>query len=272
MEILKNSENELVIFSKAELKNSAEYWSEDRIKNAKPKDIVINLPPNFKPSKIDTVGTVTRADVTQYPFKLCGKLFFSDSNGNDYFASAQFCGDNAIILTAAHCVFDYENGNYYENFMFKEAYNNGGGNKHPIRAVCIKTDWRSKHNYGFDYSLMITDSKESQNLSYALKFPTEKIMAIGYPSNYDNAKRMQKVDGTKGYIKNNIVQMLNNPMYKGCSGGAWFDEKNNIVGLNSFSYVGEDNTEYGPYFDDNFESLFQFTKKYIYKECSKWQK
>lgn len=257
MRVISNSENEMVIFDDEEVKQASAYWTEARMLDAKP--TMVNLPalPGFT-SSLSESGEISRADVSQYPFNQGGKLFVRRGD-RDSVASGQFCGDPALMLTAAHCVCDGSSGQYYEDLVFCKAYANGAYKIYPIRAVCIKKAWYPNTQYQYDYSFIITQFPNTEYLNYKLQIPGEEITAIGYPLDYESGKYMQKVDGKKGGIDKGIVQMLSNPMEGGASGGAWL-QNNTVVGLNSFLRENHKNEVFGPYLDESFESLFQFAK------------
>ncbi|WGZ32828.1 hypothetical protein [Xylella fastidiosa] len=103
--------------------------------------------------------------------------------------------------------------------------------------------------------------------------------AIGYPVNYGHKGFfLQKVNGSKGKIFDfvdsqgnvisKVVQMLDNPMLEGSSGGAWIAKLNAskkgygnyAVGLNSFGYTEEPTITYGPYFDKKVFKLLNKVK------------
>lgn len=72
-----------------------------------------------------TVRVNAQSDVTQkfYPFRAIGKLFFN-INGSSYVCSASLIKPG-VIVTAAHCVANYGKSQFYSNWQFVPAYNNG---------------------------------------------------------------------------------------------------------------------------------------------------
>ena len=60
---------------------------------------------------------------TYYPFRAAGKLFFQ-INGANYLCSASLIKPG-LVVTAAHCVANYGQSQFYSNWQFVPAYNNG---------------------------------------------------------------------------------------------------------------------------------------------------
>jgi hypothetical protein len=217
-------------------------------------------------------GTPTRANVNERPFWNGGKLFFSDDKGNNYWGSAQFCAHNQMVLTAAHCVMNATTGQWYTKFHFVRAYSIGFGQRVGVRAVGVWTWWSKPpvgvNRYAYDYAWAITKEKSGAGwMGLHTHMPYPAFLAIGYPNNYGAGQSMYRVDGTEGTISENIVQMVGNPMRKGCSGGAWvkiIGDKNWVVGINSFSKSLQPDNEYGPYLERVFFDLYTYMKnKYL---------
>lgn len=286
----------LTIATPKAMETDKEYWTPERLKNAKPMEtptisekelqkLQMEAPqsavekPQIKEgspphrgnaekkamTKATTPGVPERANVNERPYWNGGKLYFTKPGGGDYVCSAQFTGQNNILLTAAHCVRDGTTGAWNTNFKFFRAYNNGGGQSVTTNCAVAYYMWFTPHNnFKYDYAFLRTNQTSGAGwLGWKTGIPYNTWTAIGYPANYGNNQYMYKVDGSKGTVANGIVQMLNNPMRSGNSGGAWIAEVttprvggNYAVGLNSF-HVGNDQTsEYGPYFDGDFVTLY----------------
>lgn len=218
---------------------------------------------------LKTPGQPRKADVQKMPFSGGGKLFFSTPSG-DASCSAQFVGNSEkVIMTAAHCVVDKDTGQKYSNFTFYRAYAEGGGQQVGIECGAVNKKWKQKAdqppNFAYDYAFFLTHVTSSGgSLGLKMEIPDTKLTAIGYPENYGNSQYMYAVDGSKGTLSGHIVQMVNNPMRNGNSGGAWIGDLNKgdyAVGLNSFHVSGESTSEYGPFFNDETWDLYQFVKQ-----------
>jgi hypothetical protein len=265
-----------------------EYWTEERLKTATPistmkvsdeqlkrlmKDSEENLQVKSKAIEsagqdITTTGVPERANVSERPFWNGGKLYFTKPNGKNYICSAQFTGQNNILLTAAHCVRDGNTGEFYKNFIFYRAYNNGGGQKVGWECAMAYYMWANPPmNFKYDYAFIHTNTTSGAGwLGMVTQIPFNSFTAIGYPENYGNNQYMYKVQGNKGSNSGGVVEMTGNPMRSGNSGGAWIGDLttphvggNYAIGLNSFHNDAHPNSEFGPLFDDQTLSLYQKT-------------
>lgn len=262
------------------------YWTEERMNNAIPLPLPevsdeeleillggkgqadIDVQTQEGSGRALTPGVPVRANVGQRPFWNGGVLFFTKPNGKNYQCTAEFTGQNNILLTAAHCVRDGNTGAWYSNFNFRRAYNNGGGQSVGWQCAMAYYMWASPPmNFKYDYAFIHTTSKSGAGwLGWKTQIPYTTWTAIGYPQNYGNNRYMYEDEGSKGPVSNGIVQMNNNPMNFGASGGAWIAELtiphvggNYAVGLNSFINSSNPGKMWGPLFDSGFVSLYNKT-------------
>jgi len=249
------------------------YWTEERMENAKP----VACPQIAHSDLVSTQQGEPKSDLTKpkdadtskKPFLYGGKYFFSDYYGNDFCGSAQLCGHTRLILTAGHCVIDAskKDPEFHRNCMFARIHPNKKVEINPVGIRCIRVEYL-KGNIGFDYAFGIL-----QYSSGVTEFPSpvyvrglqvgDEVIATGYPDNYGKGNKMQQTQGKIIYktdlptIGGAVIQMDNNPMGGGCSGGAWYRPNNNsIVGINTFAYGPEaETTLWGPYFGKEFDEL-----------------
>lgn len=279
-----------------------DYWTEERMKAAKPLDLPtlapeqhrkllqIPLGPEAKeppkvaepgdgtakggaPSDPSPKGAPAKANVRERPFWNGGKWFFTKASGGDYVCSAEFVGSKRVVMTAAHCVMDGATGQWHKNFKFVRAYDNGGGQSVGWDCMSVKTAWHtSGPNYPYDYAFVYASSDSGAGwLGLMTDIPYSQFWAIGYPGNYDNGKYMYKVEGTKGTVSGGTVAMNGNPFGGGSSGGAWIGDLttpvaagNYAIGLNSY-YVGHTDPMYSPYFDNVTFGLYEYVRD---KKCT----
>ncbi|MCD8459797.1 hypothetical protein LPH44_12045 (plasmid) [Xylella taiwanensis] len=216
-------------------------------------------------------GVPEEADVDQRPFWNAGRLYFTTSTG-DYMCTAEFVGSNQILMTAAHCLMD-DNGNWHTNIVFAPRYRGGKRFKNSgTGCKSVPSNYITKDgiNHVADYGFITSNRSGPGWLGLKIRIPYTKWTAIGYPDNYKGGRHLMRVDGSKGSsYENDTVQMLNNPMGEGSSGGAWIAEVNTsnsvggnyAIGLNSFSSPGDRNTTYGPYFNQYTFDIFNKVKK-----------
>lgn len=253
------SNNEADIKHFPETLSTENYWSAERMRNAKPmpepeisdyeiqklqeeaqsvtdsstSEVLIIEP---SPAKTNIDGSIPakpaleRADVNQRPFWNAGKLYFSKSDG-DYVCSAQFVGHKRVLMTAAHCLRDKKTGDWYKNFMFYQRYEDGSSWNDSFKIGCaaVRNDWITgddSWNWSKDYGFLTTflDSNAGW-LGMKSGIPYSSWTSIGYPSNYGDGKYLMKADGHMGEkLSHGVIRMDKNPMGPGSSGGAWIAE------------------------------------------------
>jgi len=74
----------------------------------------------FTTSEVNAIGDLT---VNYYPYRAAGKLFFNIGSSS-YLCSASLIKPG-IVVTAAHCVANYGQKQFYSGWTFVPAYNNG---------------------------------------------------------------------------------------------------------------------------------------------------
>ncbi|ALQ96757.1 hypothetical protein B9J09_04500 [Xylella fastidiosa subsp. pauca] len=222
-------------------------------------------------------GVPEEANVDHYPFRNAGRIYATDFLV-DSVCTAQFVGSNQVLMTAAHCLID-EDGNWLSNIVFSPRFR-GKDRFKTLKIDCkgVPTDAivNGERNLGKDYGFVTTYEKGIGSFGLKSNAPGSNLTAIGYPINYGKALYLQKVNGSRGKIFNykdskgrvisKVVQMLDNPMRDGSSGGAWIDNLNTrsrgggnyVVGLNSYYLSKEPTIIYSPYFD---EKVFELLNK-----------
>lgn len=218
-------------------------------------------------------GKPEPADVTTRPFRSVGRLFFQNEFGENS-CTAAFVGSSTVLLTAAHCVRDGRSGAWFSKFRFYRAYANGEGERFTTRCVATMSTWPSSTgpNHAVDYAFIKTHQATTAGwLGMRSGVPFVTWTAVGYPENYGDAEYQYEVTGSKGTLENNILQMLQNPMGRGSSGGAWIGDVttatsgNYAISVNSFRQPRDPDSMYGPYFDAAVAALFAF----VSNDCRK---
>lgn len=200
----------------------------------KKKTLVIESSPgDGSPIPKGVKGVVEEADVDQYPFSNAGILYFTEANGVDNACTAEFVGSNRVLMTAAHCLVD-DNGKWYKNIVFHPR--SRGKNRIEILKTACKgvpdgAVTQTGRDLRKDYGFITTYKKNPSWLGLRSGVPYTEWAAIGYPINYGNALYLQRVYGFKGTtfsgVSDGIVEMKDNPMENGSSGGAWIGKLNN---------------------------------------------
>jgi V8-like Glu-specific endopeptidase len=213
-----------------------------------------------------------------YPHKWIGRLSFTTPGGTSYCSGTSISGN--VMLTAAHCIYDTTNNQFYSNWVFRPAYRNGTS---PYGAFAATTCWVltawvnlsgsfaintwSRHDVGV---CKMGNNAAGQTLNNAVGWMGRQwnqpyirhFFNMGYPFNdYNNnplanaglylrtcvAESFQQTTETRGMGCN---------YGPGISGGPWIaGYKISLVagyadGVNSGLFVGTRNL-YGPRFNSN---------------------
>jgi V8-like Glu-specific endopeptidase len=194
------------------------------------------------------------------PYWSTGRLVFRMNDGKLYSCTAQFVDDLKVILTAAHCVYNFAAQGWNSDFTFQRAYSDGTtAQTVGWRCLSIFDAYHTpSKNRGYDYAFILADKNDEEKpLTMAIGTPPSKpLTAVGYPRNYGDGKFLYKVDGDWASEDSGIVTMSGNPMRHGNSGGAWFSGfkvdgglgDNLVFSLNSGHLEGNDTEELGPLF------------------------
>lgn len=247
----------------AEQRQVVDYWTEDRMKNAVPREKKVD--PRAKP------GGTSGATAVQVPATpLFGKVFFTEK-GTNYVCSGTVTqsANQSVVTTAGHCVNEGP-GAYVTNFAFVPKYENGSRPYGTWTAKTLVTtnQWRTSGDFNHDvgFAVMNTNSTKQTltaavggaypiafNLGYNLTFD-----AYGYPAArpYDG-QLLWRCSGKAGTDTSggSTDHRLPCTMTGGSSGGGWITG-GKLNSLNSFGYRGEKDVMYGPYFGSVEQSTY----------------
>lgn len=239
----------------ADVTSLSEYWTEDRIGSTTGTE-QSEPAPEDEGSGATVAATPTQADVDEHPYDKAGKLVYTKPDGTRWHCSAQFVGSGSIIMTAAHCVRNKDDGRWNSNFLFLRARTpNGQAQRVEAFGPATYRGFWDGNLIRWDYAFLRTrQASPVGHMPLRLTIPDTSFEAIGYPGAHSNGNRMMKVTGTKGQVRNGTVQMLGNNMRSGNSGGMWHSGE--AIGLNS-SHLSSRN-EWGPYFDGAVQDLWTY--------------
>jgi len=189
---------------------------------------------------------LTAATNTQYPYRASGKLTFQKPNDNrTWYCSASMI-QRGLVVTAAHCVANYGQSQYYHNWHFFPGYRNGAapyGNWTVYQAWVKTAYYNGTDNcsqYGVvcpdDVAVLILNPQNNRYVGtqtgwygygyggYGYYHGIAHITQIGYPLCLDNGKRMERNDShgfvSSGNSSNTVIGSL---MCGGSSGGPWLE-------------------------------------------------
>jgi V8-like Glu-specific endopeptidase len=240
-----------------------------------PEDFGTNNHP-FTTARADLFGLNTNK---VYPYRAAGKLFFNIGTAG-YICSASLI-KRGVVVTAAHCVANYGQSQFYSGWQFVPGYRNGVG---PFGTWTAKQVWILTSYYkGTDgcaqYGVICPDDVAVIVLNgtpgntagwlgywYGGGFTSNhlfQITQLGYPAGLDNAAYMERNDSygyTSGSLSNNTI--IGSNMNGGSSGGPWlenfglpsvltgetngsFPPQNVVVGVTSWGYTSISAKEQG---------------------------
>ena len=209
-----------------------------------PDDYGLNAHP-FTTERAD-LGTATLANATNkfYPYRAAGKLFFLIGSST-YMCSASLIKPG-IVVTAAHCVANYGQSQFYTGWQFIPGYRNGIAPyaiSTAATAFVLTKYWNGTDNcavYGVvcpdDVAVIVLNYKPGTKIfvgkntgyfgygwdGYGFSGTLTHISQMGYPAGLDYAAYMERNDSygyTDATYSNNTV--IGSNMDGGSSGGPW---------------------------------------------------
>ena len=190
--------------------------------------------------------TGTHKDPTQfyYPYRAAGKLFFNIGSAS-YVCSASLIKPG-VIVTAAHCVANYGQSQFYSSWVFVPAYYNGTApyGTYTGRSAAILTKYYNGTDNCYQYGVVCPDdvavivlNKNAQGYlpgqitgtlgygwnGYGFNSSGQSLITqIGYPVALDSGALAQRNDlqgfVSTSYSNNTVIGSLETG---GSSGGPW---------------------------------------------------
>jgi len=253
--------------------------------------IVCQFP--FTTNRVDPYFTTT---TKYYPFRAAGKLFFNIGS-SAYLCSASLIGQG-LVVTAAHCVANYGQSQFYSNWVFVPAYSNGNapyGKWKAASASILTAYYNGTDNctqYGVicpdDVALIVLQPNSTGGYpgahtgwfgwgygGYGFYNGATEITQLGYPCNLDSCALMQRTDSygfTDSSYSNNTI--IGSEQEGGSSGGSWMVNfgqppnglqasdlgRNVVVGVTSWGFTDTTVMEQGaaPFTSGNIAFLWGF--------------
>ncbi len=259
------------------------HWTVASMRNAIDADQQISLTADLNQGSIDTSagqaaqqqGQSPLDENLSYPLSTVGKLFFTNSAGQDLVCSgtAVVSNNHSVVDTAGHCLYLY--GNWTHNVIFCPLYENG---RTPYgcwaaRDLEVPSDWINArpNDYHHDFGMAIV-APNSQGLltevvggaGWAYNQPVNQpFYAYGYPAGYPfDGQTRQSCEGPLGtswqHGGGTVVSILCN-MTGGSSGGPWFIKISGdwyLNGHNDFTSILQPGHMFSPYYDDTWHALY----------------
>ncbi|CAG8561663.1 16732_t:CDS:1 [Dentiscutata erythropus] len=235
--IIENAFTQSIISKTYNVENTIDYWTEERMANAKPLLSSNKLNKTVSNDRKDSFANVPDLNnseiLTDKPLAV-GKLFFT-SHGESYTCTASVIdtSDGNIGITAAHCL--YAEGEFSEDVIFYPGYDNGKPSrlgKIVVLKISVPNNYINfeDDDYGailFKYQGKLKDHTGS--FGWGLNPPDQvKIVAWGYPAIGDMNCGEGTTDGKTCCIWRGDATLEHPPARrvpayfgKGSSGGPW---------------------------------------------------
>ena len=279
--------------------NAVGYWTQDRRDNAVAREFqfepgakVGKLVPQAKRGG-STGGSVTSGtsywpanQQSQFVANITGKVFFN-MNGTDYVCSGSLIDDGnpsiAIVITAGHCVWDNSaTGSFATNWSFWPNYDTESNLtrvSYAASQLFARKDFTNQTSFNTtatlnDYAFAVINSSDVRvnpkglpGLGTFTKGNT--AYAFGYPqASPFNGNELVYSYGPLSTDPNsgNRTWKLSSSLTGGASGGPWYSgySNGNNVGLvssvNSYKYMSDKNSMYGPQFSTSTTELLSSAK------------
>ncbi len=222
-------------------------------------------------AKISSIGV---ADATAVDERMNGRIFAVDPREGPYSCSgtALDTPSRSIVLTAGHCV--VENRSWGTHIIFVPAFDHGA---HPFGAftadtVHVTTQWRRSENNDFDVAALhvlpnsfgvLEDVVGARGFAYN-RSRHLRLQIFGYPAAAAGGQQLRECKGL-GLGSDPLTFSLSGPptlparcdMAAGSSGGAWVAPDGLIDGVTSYSYDGNRNRLYSPYFGSSIANFLR---------------
>ena len=274
-------------------KTVQEYWTPERIANAKPAPVGSSgassqksLKKNVEKAKKALQKEEKLANDKQIAHANGKVLYYDDKKGKDYVCSASAVDSptKRIVVTAAHCVHGGKGGTWYSNWMFVPAYDkkNRPYGTFPAYHMHAMDEWQREadpdHGKGFESDVAFVTTKNNERgqrlvdtvgghrlaVSDRTDFDTT---IIGYPQNVNGGETMEVCKKTTRRIVNNgfpFLQVWGCGFGGGASGGPWLENYDPKTGLGdvrsitSYKPSDENDVSYigAPIFDNRTADLF----------------
>lgn len=230
---------------------------------------------------------------TSYPYRVAGKLFFTDPRQNTNHVCSAAVLRPRLVATAGHCVTkpstDPAQRYFYTNFLFVPAFNNGAA---PYGTWTSRQQWVSNawfHSDGSvpnpgDFAILIMNDRDIGGqtrkigevtgwLGYIINaLSRNHVTMLGYPCNLDSCSRMIITNAGSFASGGNNTFIYGSAGRGGHSGGAWIQDfgvaptsnppvalaGNYLVGVTSYGPVATEPKYLGSSnLDGNFTGLLQ---------------
>jgi V8-like Glu-specific endopeptidase len=259
------------------------HWTAASMQNATAVDPVVGQDFTLTQASSDTTqdqatqqqGQLPRDSSLAFPISTVGKVFFTNSSGQNYVCSGTAVAslNHNVVDTAGHCLYLY--GSWVSNVIFCPLYENGSTpyGCWAARDLEVPADWidAKPNDYHHDFGMAIVAPNGEGNLTdvvggagWAYNLPVKQpFYAYGYPAAYPfDGQRRQSCENASGTLSKHgdgTVVSIPCGMTGGSSGGPWFIQSNGhwyLDGHNDFISRLQPGHMFSPYYDDTWNALY----------------
>jgi len=265
------------------------FWTRDRLQSARPAEMPQltveehnrmhaqsrQLFRRRKRTKVASSGAARTAlvedvnDIALFPYSAVGRLSYLNTSNVSGWCTGQFVSAS-IVLTAAHCVREQKSGDLYEKLAFFRQYEDGNGEYFAVRRVVTHVKFLTSTGFRpFDYALLEVEGVSPDHTQLVTGVPHTDWFAVGYPENIRAGQFLQRTKGVKSGASGSLVEMTNNSMLDGASGGGWFHTDaggTEVIGINVAYFSADPEKMSSPLFDSDIETM----KKYLENACKEF--
>ncbi len=271
------------------LKAVKEYWTEDKMKNAKPIPLP-TLPGKLKPKAGTTPWIYTSYQLLpdsielykQAWYRSVGKLFFTIPGEGNFVCSASIvqAPNQDLVWTAGHCIYSPDLGVWHENVLFVPARHEFTNpfESFTARNLMSTSGWINLGLFEYDMGAVILNTggpggthhiQEAGGFTFLANLPRQQHFHVkGYPSappfdgehHHTCAAGYAASDQPTGIVGVDPATIgVGCDMTGGSSGGPWIVDWGTNFYLNgnvSYGYEGFPDELYGPYFGNAAQNLY----------------
>jgi hypothetical protein len=212
----------------------------------------------FTTSQVNASGDLT---VNYYPYRAAGKLFFKIGTSS-YLCSASLIKPG-IVVTAAHCVANYGQSQFYSGWTFVPAYNNGSApyGTWTAASATVPTKYYNGSDNCAQYGVICPDDVAVITLNpqsgryagsytgwfgygwngYGFNASSQALISqLGYPVALDGGLLMGRND-SQGFVSTSLSNntIIGSLMTGGSSGGPWLVNLGIPPALSGISFGSE---------------------------------
>lgn len=202
-----------------------------------------------------------------------GRLFMLSPSGKIGTCSAAVVDapDRNVLATAAHCVFNHDEGGWMERVLFVPGYRDGAApyGAYPVESAAVAPEWTVRHAHDADYTFLTTHDDGAGHRVQDVTGGPKPVFRhakggrsiFGYPVEkpYDGA-RLQYCTGRPTPVKDALLpggeEVSPCRLTQGASGGPWYDPRGRQTGVSSGRPVVEDAARTGVVLDDGADVLW----------------